>query len=686
METQTPAQFSAARLLADAPMSMEKLLSCRDATWFIREQKEDQQPSLLGFVDVNLPKLLIVALQDVSPHSERTSDSPTRSPSGAAPIGTNADSEWKSDQLNVADILHRQNSKPDAVASAVNLLKLYITSRPWTAIKRTVPACLSAMARPEMPSPSLALTIQALLLAAFGEDFAKTTKTIAVTLDAQIIDGIISNLSLSSTVGETILGLFGSALPAASMLAPTTKTELFTSAWINKGFPERFCAYHTVAIQNPKCYNYFYFFKEMLKRGYSHTAGPLVDVLCQKMLFASMLENTVLVCERNAKDIEPKNNMMAIDLSADAMSCLSATLKLIRRSLLVPETVEMYFHTGHHIAPFICVDALKHRLVALLAAPHPCWGTPVSKGRLGMRRLYICEAFVEMTRLQVEVGDRLVLECGFIPAFFDLCVAFANSDPLARLLHLCILQIFSRPLLDGETVDEALHRDALLAYIVASEKPNTGGGRPDGVLSPIVWVANAPEYRYTSLSIYCVHLLHCLSTSIYVQHKDGMYFPTLKSCLESQRIQERIHNMQEPITGDKYQPKGSHSWNSQAVVIHHPTINLTGHPYINTFINETLESPTWLDGPEVILHSDIAESLKDDDFCLLRGTTESEKPNEAAVVFDLEALDQEVKSLREAGSPQVQAYPCFRHMLLLFHSSTDSNCRYAGSNRQKGDQ
>ncbi|CAD2216298.1 hypothetical protein AGDE_13440 [Angomonas deanei] len=558
---------------------------------------------VLLFVERHMPKLLQAAQRSPSESEEalertreRNSSSPKESPE-ALSNGTNGEAAADKEEGAEDEPVPPKNYTTYNV-NASELLAVYVATseNSKSAIDRIVPVSVLALSGKGMIIPSVALSVQRLLLAAFEADFEKTTETISVTLNKEIVTGIIANISESSTVAETVVALFGSALSALLMMCPTTETRLFTEGWIRNGFPELYVEYVRDALRNPHLYNYFFFFKELVKRGFSHSAGPVVDVLLTPELYGRLVEEVLTACEEEARAdaMEVSGSHLSDSCSittpnsmtAEAMVVLESVINLIRRSVIVPETCAAYAAPSLPSAPVLLLEKNCHRLLALLntedaTGPARC-AVDTIRHPLGQKRISICKAFSEIVYFKLQYTDQIIVRSDFLRVFLKLCQLYPYNDTLARLLQTTIEHIFSRPLLEGEVVTDAVKRDVLVQHIVDSEK---GEGGSVGVLRQIISCAQDDELRFLPLSAFCIDLLHKLSKlPFFDKETNGPLKDLLTPFHESSSIQARLTAMKNEITGKGFEEKGSAKTGD---VVQRPVINCVG-----TRVNHSLSIST----------------------------------------------------------------------------------------------
>ncbi|KAG5496200.1 hypothetical protein JKF63_02501 [Porcisia hertigi] len=631
-------------------------------------------PASTGIVEAPRP---LKELHAVDPRSARDVPDGCRnadsSATAAAPSGIRDDDEAR-DRLCIANL--------------TELLSFCIANSPNQAeIRAIVAACTTALSEERTLEPQRSFAVQRLLLEAFDSDFELTTQAIADTLTHAIIVGVVENLANNSIIAETLIALFGSALSAVWMVKPTTKTALFTSQWIELKFPTTLCAYLPIAIRDPGMYHYFYFFKELLKRGYSHSAGPIVDVLLSEPLVSEYVENILSCCEEDVERsllLSPDGAAAApVSLAADGMEVLVSITSLVRKSLVLPETASMYEAATRYITPLAVLQAEALRVAALLAptarekaemagpvastmlpqrlmdkASRGISPTALPSGEYGLSplRLAVCELFVEFSFFQLASTDETLITSGFFPALIRCCERFPQHDALARTLHRCILTVFHRPTLLGESLSTAAERDCLWKYLVQADTVALQCGALVSVIGALTHFAQVPD---TSLSSLCIDALMNLASLALFQSAAGgpfeQHLETFKAC---EVIQERVRHMAAPITGQHFMAHGAARLPES---VHRDTVNLAG----DRFSGLTTGGFPGGTRPSVPSEAD------DNAYIIVHHSTDDDQPKcpVVNVSVDMKALKEEVLTLQQAGSPAVQSYPSFSDVNINFFSS-----------------
>ncbi|KAG5470541.1 hypothetical protein LSCM1_01785 [Leishmania martiniquensis] len=578
------------------------------------------------------------------------------------------------------------------LANVTELLSFCITHSPQQCeINAIVAACIEALSLRQTLEAQRTFAVQRLLLEAFDNDFETTTQTIADTLTHSTINGVVRNLASNSIIAETLIALFGSALSAVWMVKPTTRTALFTSQWIRLNFPTALCVYLPVAIRDPSMYHYFYFFKELLKRGYSHSAGPIVDVLLSEPLVSNYVEDILRCGEEagRAPILTPVGAAAApVSLAADGMEVLVSIISLVRKSLVLPETSSMYNMATQYITPVAVLQAQAPRMVALLAptateeaeldalvsstksSRSPLCGAsqcllcaiaPLGGYGLGPLRLAVCELFVEFSLFQLAGIDSILITSGFFPAFIRCCERFPQHDALARALHRCILAIFQRPMLAGEGLSAAAERDRLWKYLVQAGTVALLCGRLESVLGALTHLAQIPD---TSLSSFCIDALsHLSSLPLFQSAAGGPFEKHLEAFKRCEAIQGRVRYMAAPVTGERFKERGSAG---VAEPVHRDTINLAGDRFHGPKAGG-ISRGSRLSG--------LSSRPPKGAYIIVRHSADNVLPQRSPeeAVVDMESLKQEVHTLRQAGSPAVQSYPSFSSVRFGFSSSPSAD-------------
>ncbi|KAK7199745.1 hypothetical protein NESM_000020600 [Novymonas esmeraldas] len=628
--------------------------------------------------------------------ASRSSSSSASSPDSAGRHATDDDASAGSTSPNTparpgdAD---DETQERRCLANLTEFLSFCIAHSPEQAeINAVVAACTTTLSVQKTLESQRTFAVQRLLLEAFDSDFETTTQTIADTLTPSIITGVVENLASNSIVAETLIALFGSALSAVWMVKPTTRTALFTSRWIQLGFPATLCAYLPIAIRDPGMYHYFYFFKELLKRGYSHSAGPVVDVLLGEPLVSDYVERILRCCEQDvgrSPMFTPEGAAASpVSLAADAMEVLVSIVSLVRKSVVLPETASMYAASTLFVTPVAVLQAQARRMTALLAPTarevteavalgSSAAATPSSRSLagssrrslpslvrasssgLGPLRLAVCELFVEFSLFQLASTDSTLITSGFFPAFIGCCERFPQHDALARALHRCILTVFKRALLVGETVKSAAERDQLWSYLVQPHTVVLRSGRAASVVGALTDLAQTPE---TALSSHCLDILAELAALPLFQAAaaGGRFDAHLDAFRACDALQERVRHMVVPITGERFEDRGSTTLEEP---VHRDTINLAGDRYRGPKVGGPTRGSRF---------SSPSNRAGKGGYVIVRHSGDDDRPQrttpEAAV--DIEALKREVYSLQQASSPAVQSYPSFSNVHLGFFATT----------------
>lgn len=574
-----------------------------------------------------------------------------------------------------------------------------------------VVTCIKALSLPATLKPYRAVAVQRLLLEAFDKDFETTTSIIASTLSQDVITGVVQNLASNSTIAETLIALFGSAVSAVWMMKPTTKTSTFTSRWIELNFPQEFSAYLQTAIADPSKYHYFYFFRELLKRGYSQSAGPVVDILLTEEVSASYIEAVLCNCEQNigCSPLYSLEGAAALvpSLAADGVDVLTSIVALLRKSLVIPESAAMYYTTTAYISSVASIQRHAPRFVALLEvtedelqqASYSCTTSAVGVARLaalGTLRLAVCELFVELSCFQYAGTDETVISSQFFPAFLRCCAAFPEHDALIRLLHRCLLTLFQRPLFAGETVEAMLARDRLWAYCVDPNVITTTNRSTDScnhrsnechavaenaenasdvafsttghtsVIGRVMEFAKGPSNTLSSHAIDLLHRLSLLPT--FANGRPGPLQAVLQEFQSTAAVQVRLEKMSSAITGAHFILRGSSGAGKR---VHRVTINLAGDRFRSVEASQLGQRRSSSSSSSGGGSGGRATGGGGDYYSVLHHSPDDgalQRPRRASleVVVDMAALKKEMQDLQEAGSPQMQSYPSFGSMKLSF--------------------
>lgn len=456
------------------------------------------------------------------------------------------------------------------VTNACALLVRYLQTHPRTdeAIRRVVPFTIAVFARKGILPSKVCVSVQKVLLAAFDEDFSRTSYSINISLGDEIVHGAIRNLSSNGVVGETLIALFGSALSAATMMMPATTPNIFTDVWIKHGFPVHVASYCRVAMSSVELQPYFLFMQELLKRGLSHSAGPIVDAILQPSGFEPLLQ-AVVECNESSSAAQQAGQPDDFPLASEGLSLVASSLSLIRKTLPPTESRAQYEASLTSCAPVSLVLRYLPRLVELLTFEET---SGASCRRVGLRRLAILDIIVELLSCNVRDCDDVLIQVDAMGAMLTLWKTFPNNDFVGRAVEKALTHIFLRrkPSLSatgsvheesaGATFDDG--GDLFIRCLYFCAPPPVDGEASSTtivqgcILETLRSMSFDPAFKDSSLQAFALNIVVGLNELTWFSH------PALKrDAFFSQVLQvncaERVHAWMSPITGSAFADPGS---------------------------------------------------------------------------------------------------------------------------------
>ena len=412
-------------------------------------------------------------------------------------------------------------------------------------INKVVPNILSLLKKSGSLGEVTSGIFQRVLLAAFEKNFQATINSIEVSMGPEIVHGAIRHLAYSSTVVETLISIFGSALNASTLMS--AEPDIFTSSWIMHRFPFYIAQYSSIAMSTLDNAPFFYFLQELLKRSGSLNIGPLVDDLLETEAVGGLIKAVLAAAE--ASD----GSMDNFPLAPEGIGLLISIVGIVRRSLPPTESCNMYNALLLHAPLNLLLDEAP-RLVAILKSTKSV-SKSFSKRGLGYIRLNIIEIFVELVLFQTRATDEAVFRSGFMEELILLVEMHPQHDLLMRALQRVMIAILHRPQFDAETKVEQCIRDPLLNFLV----------HDDYFVDKVKgWVGRTNLYG-TSLQAHGIHMAMKL-----------VDMPALKSqraALEEYNdavLKDRIKPWLQPITGENFSQIGSAT---RSRVVHLPLQN-----------------------------------------------------------------------------------------------------------------
>lgn len=500
---------SAVKVFSSSSVPVDEVLSREDLAEIIMNADGPGQRAMLSYTERNLPRILAAA-QKVSAKLQHTSN-------------------------------------------AAALLVRCIQTHPNQAetIRRIVPSTISVFARKGLTPAPVASACQRILLAAFEEDFSDTSYGVNIALGDEIVHGAIRNLATSTVVGETLISLFGSALNANTIMLPSTTPNIFTDVWIKHGFPFHVASYCRIAMSSFECQPYFTFMIEAIKRGMSHSAGPIVDQILQKTAFTDMLQAVLECSEANVQQLkEAPSETSPYPLASDGVALIASILALVRKSFPPTETPAQYKATIRSSAPLMLVVENLKRFVMLLQGD-------ASSSRVGLTKLAVLDVISELVQTNIHGLDAALCEAQAIQVVFELWESFPHNDFVSRSVERMVMSVFSR-------------------------KGNPISASHDNLLTSLMYVDG--ETYLSKLREWCVSTtlantsLQATALNLVMELHETPWFSTQGARLEGFFVEvlqlhcaERVHQWMSPITGSAYASRGSGC--PGFVTVHRPPSN-----------------------------------------------------------------------------------------------------------------
>ncbi|KAH9579011.1 hypothetical protein LSM04_009753 [Trypanosoma melophagium] len=629
------------KLCASSSTKVDEVISRTDLHSFLQSQRESRREMIpiLNFVERCFPELIMAALNPVPETKSLTS-----------PVKKGYSNENPTPRPKVL------------CTNATELIAFYLTFSQDSRIKvvTTVNATISLLENTTTMSSLVSLCFKRLLLVAFEVNPEVAAEAISGILSEKIIEGAIRNIATSFVVAETVMAIFGSALTAEEIVSPETRTHIFTEGWIMWNFPQRYASYIETALRSKDNQAYFYFFREIMKRGFSHSAGPVADVLLKYEVVTELVKTVIESCE------EARINPSAIPLVSQGVEVIYSIISLVRKSIIPPDEKEMYAVNILLNAPVKSFYMYAERFCNLLSGE-----ASVVLSRIDAMRIAVCELFVEILRFNMKYTDEIITQYLFLEKLVLMALKHPNSNRLCILLQQSILSIFSN--------DRNVEDNIILQHIISRETPPKRG-----FLSDCVSICASELLSQTSLSAVLIESCRGLISKPLFRNSTGPLWHVIEPFVENPVIQKRMENMDEPITGAGFTTRGS---GCQEKIQHRPTVDHTG-------IHEREDSLS-LYSPKAHL---VSAALRDAGFdgnnraesylidgrapgsnfpnsditngAAFSGINEISRDGEDTVTVEFEWGDETMDS---DVSPQVRAYPKFGEMKISFEVRDDDS-------------
>eukprot|EP00796_Vickermania_ingenoplastis_P013286 gene13286-9127_t len=473
---------------------------------------------------------------------------------------------------------------------------------------------------------SAANTVKRFFELCMSIDYVTTTSIVAEVMSDEVIEGVIKNIGASTSVGDGIIELFGARLMFGEILQPGFSVKSLTASWVKFNFHRCLVHQFVDAFSSPERYRLVFFVRELCTLGYSPTVGALLDVLLANETFTTMMEATIAACKK-AVEGGPSIDPLAAPVP-EAVSIFTSIMRVARQTFPAMSSLSNYNFNIESYPPVASICGQLPFLVEILRSPNGRMPNALTRVK-GT----ICLLFKELIAFRMRYVDIQVRDCGFFPVFLALCEQFPNNNTVAQILNECFSVIFSR----SSLVDD----DVLLTYF--TEGPGIV------YLQRVSSFATDDTYHFSAIRSHSHEVLRLLTNSAQLKEKKGT-LATIINDVTVSKVKALSTYLDEELTGEDFASPGSTNVTSP---INQNCINFAGvrereeggsmSPVGSPKIPEPRDSP--LVAPTV------------DGF--------------ASPVDGYDSLQRETFLLRDCSSAQVQAYPSFRNVQLLFASTSD---------------
>ncbi|RNF05210.1 hypothetical protein TraAM80_04684 [Trypanosoma rangeli] len=418
-------------------------------------------------------------------------------------------------------------------------------------IRRVVAAAIRALGTTAPLPPLAARCFQRIILKAFDVDPENATAAIAAVLDEELLINIIRHISTNYVVCETVAALFETTRRDTGRVPFSTASPVFVEACVRLRLAEHLAAYMAVALRTESCQPYFSFWKELVKRGYNQTAGPVVDELMKYELLSAYVKDILQGCE------ESRAIPGAVPLAAQGVEVYHGIVALVRTSLVPAEVCQMYSMNAMAIAPIKLLAVYFRRFCDLI----PLGGAAASS-RLDSVRIALCALFAEVLCFRLRDTDRIIAESDFLGSLLAVSTQHPHCHSLSMLLQRSLLSIFS-----GAKAEAG---NLLLQHVLATEN-----SRRPGFLSECVGLCVGDGFQHTPLSALMAEAWQTLAKRLPLTDSCGALRHAIELFLTNEQLQGRIRGIERPITGEGFAAAVP---GSKEGIRHRPTINYVSRP------------------------------------------------------------------------------------------------------------
>lgn len=343
-----------------------------------------------------------------------------------------------------------------------------------------------------------------------------------------LVISITKHIGYSTEVGGAILELLGAHIMFGKILQPTFSLQLFTSPWLNCGFPRAIVEAFPVALSCTEKNSLVYFMKELCTLGYNPTIAPVVSALLEKENFNALL-NAVI----QESTVVLNSSSICVGIVPEAIEIFSVVVRLIRQTFPSNKLCSQYNHNIKIYPPIDAICSAIPDFVALLNVDKIVGGKRV----LTRVRSGICSLMKELISFRMKSIDEDIKASGFFDSLLHLCEIFPNNNSVSEILHDTLSLVLSQ--------DAKANRfDVLFGYL-------TSEARSEMHEKLIAFATNSDKYGYAAIRSHCYAFL--LFDSIY---REGEVSLTTDEHVK-QKILELSVVVETELTGEAFREAGS---------------------------------------------------------------------------------------------------------------------------------
>jgi hypothetical protein len=332
-------------------------------------------------------------------------------------------------------------------------------------------------------------------------------------------------------------------------MMPATTPNTFTDMWIKFNFPLHVAAYCRVAMSSIDLQPYFLFMQEILKRGLSHSAGPVVDAILQATSF-ELLVQSVVECSEASYAAQRQGLPDEFPLASDGLALVASCLALIRKTIPPTENQKQYCASIDYCVPISRIIGVLPRLVGLLVFHEPLVGG--TRRVFGCRRLAVLDILSELVACNIFGVDEALIASGAIEAMIELWKRFPNNDFIGRAVEKSLTAVFFRRKPpannDGDGGD-------LLIQSLYMQAP-TSADSAEGVLGALRQFCYGEVWKGTSLQAFALNIAIALDELQWFSSANALHDAYFSHVLQL-HCGERVHAWMNPISGSAFGDPGS---------------------------------------------------------------------------------------------------------------------------------